>query len=121
MSKRDVAFDFDGVLHTYKHWVAIDVIDGEPVKGMQAVLKTLKELGYGIKIYTCRAAEQKGIDAVRAWLEKYEMLGFVDEITAEKPIAICYVDDRAIKFEGNAEKTFMDIISFKSWTEVQND
>lgn len=51
------------------------------------------------------------------WLKDLDMLEYVEEITAEKPIAKVYVDDRAIRFDGNVSKLFNEIITFKSWTE----
>lgn len=117
MSKEHIAFDFDGVLHTYKHWKAVDVIDGEQVVGMKELFQALTSYGYGIKIYTCRALEEKGRQAVEDWLKAHDMLDYVEEITAEKPIAKVYVDDRAIRFDGNVSKLFNEIITFKSWTE----
>lgn len=44
------------------------------------------------------------------WNERY-VLG----ITKRKLPAHCYVDDRALKFEGNWLKTFEDILSFKTY------
>ena len=34
---------------------------------------------------------------------------------AEKPPAICYVDDRAICFDGNTDGLIEKIVNFKSW------
>lgn len=113
-----IAFDFDGVIHTYKHWVDIDVIDGAPVEGISDLLYMLRRDGFEIKIYSCRAKEQRGIKAMKEWLNKYDLLDFITEITAEKPIAKVYVDDRAIRFDGYTGGTlYDDIVNFKSWTE----
>ena len=47
------------------------------------------------------------------WLKKYGIV--VDDVCKEKPPAICYIDDRAICFDGNAKTLLEKIQSFKPW------
>ena len=42
-----------------------------------------------------------GKQLVKDWLEKYDVMQYVDDITYEKPRAEYYIDDKAIKFENN--------------------
>ena len=53
--------------------------------------------------------------AVKAWLEKNGIV--VDKVCTEKPPAVCYIDDRAICFDGHPENLLNQIIWFKPWWE----
>ena len=44
-----------------------------------------------------------GIEMVWAWLEKYDMSQFVTKVTAEKPRAVAYIDDKGIRFNDWSE------------------
>ena len=39
----------------------------------------------------------------------------VDDVTMEKPPAVCYIDDRAICFDGHPETLLEKIVNFKPW------
>ena len=41
---------------------------------------------------------QTGIELVWDWLKKHDMAKFVSKVTAEKPRAVCYIDDKAVEF-----------------------
>jgi len=56
-----------------------------------------------------------GRKALHKWLKKWKIK--VDGIATEKPPCICYVDDRAVLFEGDWKKTINDILTFKSYIE----
>lgn len=99
--KHVVAFDFDGVVHDdIGEWKGPDIIEGKPVFGIRKTFEVLREKGYRIVIHTCRALTREGRAAVIHWLIKQGLVGYVDSVTAEKPIARCYIDDRAIHFDG---------------------
>ena len=49
-----------------------------------------------------------GIQLIWEWLEKYDMSQFVNKVTAEKPRARFYIDDKAIRFT-DWESTFKKI------------
>ena len=40
-----------------------------------------------------------GEELIWEWLTKYEIDNYIKEITCEKPRAVCYIDDRGIRFE----------------------
>ena len=76
------------------------VIEDVPNPGIPELFRKLKDAGYSIVIHTCRALTPDGRRAVVHWLTANHMIELIDNVTALKPIARCYVDDRAIHFEG---------------------
>lgn len=101
--KKIVAFDFDGVIHSYTSgWKGVDVVPDPPVEGIREVLKELSE-DYEIVIHSTRAVSAYGKDAIYDYLEKHGMMEYITRVCSYKPPAICYVDDRAICFDGDAK------------------
>jgi hypothetical protein len=39
------------------------------------------------------------MELVQEWCDKYDISKYITEITAEKPRAILYIDDKAYRFE----------------------
>lgn len=111
-----VAFDFDGVIHQGV-WTLAEEVNGEMVPGIRKVMVRLFELGYDIEVYTCRALTKAGRDAVVKWLNHHGLLRYVARVSASKPIAKVYIDDRAICFDGDVEGLIENVESFKSWCE----
>jgi hypothetical protein len=35
------------------------------------------------------------------WLKKHDLNRYVSKVTAEKPRAVCYIDDKCAKFSGD--------------------
>lgn len=110
-----IAVDFDGVLHSYlSPWVSAGVIPDPPVPGAIEWLTDI-EKKFEVIVFTTRGKTQEGRDAVRRWLwengysgkhnrssirpETWSDLTIV--VTAEKPPALIYLDDRAVRFEGS--------------------
>lgn len=94
---RTIAVDFDGVIHAYsKGWHDGTIYDG-PVEGARAAIRRLMNKGYRVVIFTARDHSKEQHRAMVDWLAHY---GFPPglEITAVKPPAIAYIDDRAIRF-----------------------
>lgn len=117
--KETVVFDFDGVIHSYKSgWCGIDNIPDEPVDGIGDLLKRIKDAGYRIVIVSSRCSSEKGIDAIKKWLKKYDLYQYIDKISVEKTAASVYIDDRAICFKGETEGLYDQIVSFKPWTKT---
>lgn len=95
---KTIVFDFDGVIHSYvSGWKGIDVIPDEPVEGIGEVIKDLRNDGYQIVVVSSRCTEEKGIKAIKEYLDKYNIV--VDDVRKEKVPAIAYVDDNAIHFK----------------------
>jgi hypothetical protein len=103
-----IAIDFDGVIHGYSRSWGDGTIYDKPKKGAKMAMAKLVKQGFNIVIFTTRlnpeirdkneATEQAVM--LNKWLSKY---GFTKGkhyhyITALKPKAKVYVDDRALKF-----------------------
>jgi hypothetical protein len=121
-SKHTVAVDFDGVLHSYRRgWTGTDPED-PPVPGAEAFVRRLQDRGWVVVVHTARATNPNGVAAVHQWLQLH---GFPRlHVTAQKPTAAAYVDDRAVRFDGDWEPIrhlFDDPAHARSWTEVEPD
>ncbi len=97
---KTIAVDFDGVLHRYSRgWQNGEIYD-PPVEGAVESFFKLIDAGFDIVVFTTR----KDVEAVRLWMHTHfdfekRMGNFYEpKITNEKPLAIAYVDDRAIRF-----------------------
>lgn len=126
--KKTVCLDLDGTLADYsKGWQGVDKI-GDPIPGAVDFTKRLA-LHAKIVIWTTRC-KGKMFDRdedpkvlrqiVKNWLDKH---GFAyDEIDIDqgKPIAVCYVDDRAVNcrpqspyikdYDGGLEQYWQDVL-----------
>lgn len=99
--KKTVAVDLDGVLAQYDRWQGVDHI-GDPIPGSREFLQQLRDMGLSICIHTTRAnvgvnqshSEVDLIFRIKSWLGKHEMT--FDFVSGHKPLAIAYVDDRAL-------------------------
>lgn len=112
--KPTVVFDFDGVIHSYKSgWQGVETIPDPVVPGIKETISELRKLGYKIVVVSTRCASPEGMGAVRDYLRNNGIV--VDDVAMEKPPAICYVDDRAICFDGNTSGLVEKIANFKSW------
>ena len=113
---KSIALDFDGVVHSYRNgWEGITSIRDRPVEGAREAISMLRYKGYKILIYSTRCSTPQGKQAIRDWLKKNHIK--VDGLSTEKPSCMCYVDDRAIKFNGDWKKTINDIMTFKNYIE----
>tara|TARA_R110000851_G_scaffold133481_1_gene268382 strand:- start:13297 stop:14265 length:969 start_codon:yes stop_codon:yes gene_type:complete len=101
----NIGVDFDGVIHKCSKGYHDGTIYDIPVEGSYDALKKLSEK-YTVIMYTCKAKPDRGlvngktgIQLVWEWLEKHEMSKFVSKVTSEKPRAVAYIDDKAIRFK----------------------
>lgn len=69
---------------------------GEPINGAVDALKELKAKGYIIVIHTVRGDRPKHVED---WLRFYGIP--FDLVTNIKVPALVYIDDRALRFNGN--------------------
>lgn len=104
---RELAIDFDGVVHRYsKGWQGGEIYD-VPMEGIENALKELREQ-YSLTLFTARDE----IEPVISWLGRYRLKGYFDNVTNVKPPkALAYIDDKAIRFS-NWENTIEDIKSY---------
>ena len=100
----NIGIDFDGVIHKCSKGYYDGTIYDEPIEGSYEALEMLAEK-YTIIVYTCKAKPDRGLvngktgaQLVWEWPEKHDMAKFVSKVTSEKPRAVCYVDDKAIRF-----------------------
>lgn len=114
--KPTVVFDFDGVIHSYRSgWKGPGVIPDPVVPGIIDAIDHLRANGYMVVVVSTRCASSEGMEAVKNYLTENQIV--VDGVLAEKPPALCYVDDRAICFRGNVQKLASQVESFKTWLE----
>ena len=115
MVMQRVVFDFDGVIHSYvSGWKGATKIPDPPVAGIKEAIDEIRNAGYEVCVVSTRCNQCGGIEAIENYLAENHIQ--VDQITAEKPPAIVYIDDRAICFDGNAESLLEKIVSFEPWT-----
>ena len=99
-----IAVDFDGVLHACSKGYHDGTIYDKPISGS---LKAIKQMAqkYKIVVYSAKARQDRplvngktGIELIWEWLEVHGFKEYISDVTAEKPRAICYIDDRAVNF-----------------------
>jgi len=118
-NSHQIAIDFDGVIHGNSRGFYDGTIYDSPVEGSLDAIKWFKSKGYDIVLFTAKVKPDRplvknktGEELIWEWLRKYEVDNFIKEITCEKPRAICYIDDKGIRFESwkKTLKKFNEII-----------
>jgi hypothetical protein len=101
---RYICVDFDGVIADYTHAPKGWGIFGHPIDGARQALVKFKQEGHVIIIYTCR----NEINLIKEYLRVYKIpYDYINESplnnenSSHKPIADVYIDDRAVRFNGN--------------------
>ena len=104
MPKKTIAIDLDGVLNNYTKY-ANDI--PEMRKGAKEfIIKLSKE--YNLILFTNRSCK-----LATEWLIKNKLNDYFKDVTNVKPIATLYIDDRAINFKGDYDKTLNKIEGFR--------
>jgi len=100
----NVGIDFDKVIHKCSKGFYDGTIYDEPVEGAYDALERLSK-DYTVIVYTCKAKPDRGLvngktgtELVWEWLKEQNMAQFVSKVTAEKPRARFYIDDKAVRF-----------------------
>lgn len=106
LKPKHVCVDFDGVLAQYTGWKGPDHL-GTPRPGADEFLKEILNLGMKAIILSTREPEK-----IRAWLAEWKMSHLVARITNEKPPALVYIDDRALRFRGDFQETLVELQRF---------
>ena len=114
---KTIAIDFDGVIHSFEFGFHDGTIYGTPLPGSLESIKKIAEK-YKIVIYTAKAKKDRplingktGTELVWEWLKKYKIDTLITDVTAEKPRAVCYIDDKAIQFI-NWDQALNDLSTF---------
>jgi hypothetical protein len=103
-----ICVDLDGVLNAFDGWKGAEFFH-PPRPGAREFLERLNHLGFRVVVFTVRWAPH-----VETWLVRHQLSELVWLVTDKKPPAFAYVDDRAICFEGDFEKTLRAIGGFKA-------
>ena len=110
----NIAIDFDGVIHNFDKGWHNGTCYGDPLPGSLEAIRALSEK-YNIIIFTAKAKSNRplvngktGTELVKEWLEKYNVMQYIQDITSEKPRAKIYIDDNGYRFN-TWEKTLSDI------------
>lgn len=101
---RQLGIDFDGVIHGNSKGFYDGTIYDDPLPGSIEAIKELSKK-WDIIIYTAKAKVDRplvngktGTQLVWEWLEKYGIRDCVKDVTAEKPRAVVYIDDKGYRF-----------------------
>ena len=102
--KNSIAIDFDGVIHRNSKGFHDGTIYDDAIEGSYESLEKISKT-YRIMLFTCKANPNRpqidgrtGVELVEEWLEKHDMLKFVDRVVWGKPNAKFYIDDKGIRF-----------------------
>ena len=100
----NVGVDFDGVIHKNSKGYYDGTIYDVPIDGARDALERLASQ-HTVIIYSCKAKPDRGLvngktgtELIWEWLKEHDMAQFVSKVTAEKPRARFYIDDKAIRF-----------------------
>ena len=111
--KQTVVFDFDGVIHSYTSgWKGATIIPDPPVPGIKEAIEKIRQL-YHVVVVSSRCSSSEGVAAIMDYLKANDIV--VDDVVMEKPPAVVYIDDRAIRFNGDPSDLLNQIVSFKPW------
>lgn len=103
--KKTVCVDLDGVLAKYDGWKGVEHI-GDPIPGAVEFTKELSKIG-DVVIFTTRCNPEVNkpekahllVNRVEAWLDEHGFEYAHVYAGVGKPIAVAYVDDRAVTCE----------------------
>lgn len=104
-----ICVDFDGVIAELSPSLE-DM--GQVIPGAVEGIRKLRALGYKIIIHTARPSHPEHVKKIEEYLKAegvpYDEIGVNSDCEWEsvKPLADLYIDDRALRFEGNWNDTF---------------
>ena len=103
--------DFD---NTICEWAWPDM--GEPKEGAKEALQELRDMGYYIRIFSCRTSHevfknpidrQEQVRKMEAYLDEYK-LPYDEVLNINKPLGII-IDDSAIGYKNNWEEVIKEL------------
>jgi len=101
---KNVAIDFDGVIHSYDKGWQNGELYGELIKDSKYALETFNKEGFKVYILTARVwnRDDKELEKkkIEDWLATHNIFKgeHYEDITDEKIPAVAYIDDRGIRF-----------------------
>ena len=115
----NIGIDFDGVIHKCSKGYHDGTIYDDPVEGAKEALQKLSR-DHTVIVYTCKAKPDRGLvngrtgsELVWEWLKKHDMAQYVSKVTAEKPRAFAYIDDKAVPFTGGWDNVITQVNNMK--------
>ena len=107
--KKTLMIDLDGVLNTYEGNFDENTIS--PVKeGAKEFLEKLNK-DYNIQIFTVRNKK-----LTYKWLIENNLIDYIQDISEVKnPHASVFIDDRALRFDGDYQKAYKEIQNFNPY------
>jgi len=115
----DIAIDFDGCISKYEGYKGKKIF-GEVIPGTKETFERLRKQGHTIIINTNRIE----ILEVKEYLEYHGIpFDYINHnpknvtwwLNPTKVRADIYIDDRGLKFEGDWDKTLVEVDNFKEW------
>ena len=91
-------------------WQGMESIPDPPIHGTQRAIERLRR-DYRVVVHSARCATPEGRKAIEGWLQRHGIE--VDEVAEHKPPAMVYIDDRAIRFQGNWADTLTALQEFR--------
>ena len=104
--KKTIAVDLDGVLDEYTGKYDENKIPDIRNGAKDFIIKLSDN--YNLVLFTTR-----DFKIANEWLIKNNINQYFSDVTNTKPLAFIYLDDRALKFEGDYNKTLEDIKSYR--------
>ena len=105
--RKNIAIDFDGVIHNFDKGWFDGTCYGEPIPGSIDAIKKISKV-FKIIIFSSKALPDRplvngmtGEELISEWLKKHDILKYISEVTFTKPRAEYYIDDKAIEFRNN--------------------
>ena len=99
-----VGVDFDGVVHKNSKGFYDGTVYDDPVDGIEKLLEELSKK-YTLILFSAKARKDRmlingktGVELIEEWLVKNNLRKYFKEITSEKPRAVFYIDDKAVRF-----------------------
>ena len=100
----NLGVDFDKVIHKCSKGFYDGTVYDDPIEGTEEALKLLSSK-YTLICYTAKAKPDRGLvngktgtELVWEWLRKYKFDKYISKVTSEKPRAVAYIDDKAVRF-----------------------
>lgn len=93
--KITLSIDIDGVIAVIREDLDYQLCD--PIPGAREALQKLREDGYFLILHTARHINK--LRATQQWLNEHGIP--FDHLVMGKPTARYYIDDRALRFEGD--------------------
>ena len=103
--RKTLVIDFDGTIAEWGEYPN----PGPPIPGVRDVLIELQEMGFTLLIASSRTCDEISKHPIDKKVEKDRMeeyliehdIPFDEVLKSDKPVAMFYIDDRALEFKGD--------------------